>query len=114
LNGHEETRGGEGTIDSAELLMSVMEARELVEETGDAGKLQQLQIANQQEEKECIQVNAGGAGTPCTCMLYLPGLQQNGSIASYTFSNKYPFPSHGVLYTGPKAGFQAKRMAQGR
>ena len=55
-NGYKDIAGGEGTIDDPDLLMSVMEARELVEETGDAGKLKELQDENGQKQQLCIKV----------------------------------------------------------
>ena len=56
--GHPEGIDGEGTIDDPELLMSIMEARELVEETGDAKKLETMRSDNKVQQQSCIKARA--------------------------------------------------------
>ena len=55
-NGHEEGNEGEGIIDDPELLMSIMEAREQVEENEDPAQLQKMQQDNKQQQEACIEV----------------------------------------------------------
>ncbi|KAK9813523.1 hypothetical protein WJX73_004697 [Symbiochloris irregularis] len=53
--GHAEASVGEGTIEDPELLMKVMEARELVESLADSEQLQQLRKENADQQERCIQ-----------------------------------------------------------
>lgn len=55
LNGCGESHGGEATTDDPELLLSVLEARELVEEIGDPEQLHHMQADNLKKQEECIQ-----------------------------------------------------------
>lgn len=55
LNGCGESHGGEATTNDPELLLSVLEARELVEEIGDPEQLHHMQADNLKKQEECIQ-----------------------------------------------------------
>lgn len=62
LNGCGESHGGEATTDDPELLLSVLEARELVEEIGDPEQLHHMQADNLKKQEECIQVGERETG----------------------------------------------------